>query len=90
MPYEKFVHCTIVEVMQDHTVSACRKMGGSNVDLRKFMKEDGCIVHVETRYPQFTSPRTQSLYRFLRDMEYVDANDELTIIATQFLDNYGE
>lgn len=85
-----YIHSILLQIMNDHTTAACRKMGNGQSDLRKYMVEEGCIVHVETRYPQFTSPRTDSLYSFLRDMNYIDSNNLLTDIAEYFLKEYGE
>jgi hypothetical protein len=76
--------------MQEHTVVAIAKMGKNNSDLRKFILEDGRIVLVEQRYPVETSPRINSLFNFLQDMGYLDEDNTLTEIASQFIENYGK
>lgn len=88
LPISLYVGKILRQVMNDHTMSACRKMGQNLSDLRKFLIEDGCIVHVETRFPQFTNPRTKSLYSFLRDMQYIDENNCMTPVSIQFIEDY--
>ena len=68
---DKYVAEVIKIVMNNHTTAACRKMGTGQTDLRKFLIEDGRIVSVEIRKPQFTSPRTESLYNYLCDLSYI-------------------
>lgn len=65
-------------------------MGKNNSDLRKFILEDGRIVLIEQRYPVETSPRIDSLFNFLQDMGYLDEDNTLTEIASQFIENYGK
>ena len=68
---DAFVRNVIKMVMTDHVTSACRKMGNGQLDLRKFLIEDGRIVFVEMRWPQFTNPRTGSLFSFLEDLSII-------------------
>ena len=85
-----FIESLIVQIMQEHTVVAIAKMGKNNSDLRKFILEDGRIVLIEQRYPVETSPRIDSLFNFLQDMGYLDEDNTLTEIASQFIENYGK
>ena len=85
-----FIESLIVQIMQEHTVVAIAKMGKNNSDLRKFILEDGRIILVEQRYPVETSPRINSLFNFLQDMGYLDEDNTLTEIASQFIENYGK
>jgi hypothetical protein len=80
----------IKQVMNEHTMVALNKMGNSNVDLRKFIIEDGCLTLIEQRYPTETNPRINSLHSFLRDMKYISNDDTLTDVATKYLDMYGK
>ena len=68
---EQTVRSLIHQVMNDHTIAAYEKMGRSGDNLCKFMVEDGCIVHIETMYPNLTNPRTQSLYDILVDLGFI-------------------
>lgn len=72
--------------MNEHTYVAIGKMGASNVDLRKFILEDGCAVLVEIRYPNETSPRISSMFNFLEDLKYLDTSNS---VADDFIKNYG-
>ena len=84
---KKAIKNIVKTIMNDHTTVACRKMGNSMLDLRKFLIEDGCIFLVEIRKPQFTNPRTHTLFNFLTDLHYLE-NGRLTNIAKEFIDNY--
>ena len=64
-------------------------MGNNDKDLRKFVFEDGKVVLVEIRYPTETSPRVNSLYNFLVDLNYIDSEGNLTDIANNYIRNYG-
>ena len=75
--------------MQEHTIIAIGKMGNNDNDLRKFVHEDGRIVLVEIRYPTETSPRVNSLYNFLVDLNYIDSEGKLTDIAYNYIRSYG-
>lgn len=86
----EYVTTIVKQVMDEHTIVAIGKMGNSNVDLRKFILEDGCLVLVEVRYPNETNPRIGSLFNFLQDMKYLTEDNELTDIAYQYIDSYGE
>jgi hypothetical protein len=44
---------------------------------------------VEIRYPTATSPRIGSLYNFLQDLSYIDSDGQLTDIAYNYIQNYG-
>lgn len=81
-----YIDALLRQVMNEHTYVAIGKMGASNVDLRKFILEDGCAVLVEIRYPNETSPRISSMYNFLEDLKYLDASNG---IADKFIENYG-
>jgi hypothetical protein len=76
--------------MQEHTVVAIAKMGKNNSDLRKFIHEDGRVILVEQRYPVETSPRIDSLFNFLQDMNYIDSENKLTNVALDFIADYGK
>ena len=75
--------------MQEHIIIAIGKMGSNDTDLRKFIFEDGRVVLVEIRYPTETSPRIKSLYNFLQDLSYINSDGELTDIAYNYIQNYG-
>jgi hypothetical protein len=76
--------------MQEHTIVAIGKMGNNDTDLRKFIFEDGKVVLVERRYPTETSPRIDSLYSFLQDLNYIDSEGNLSKIAKDYIKNYGD
>ena len=85
-----YIAALVRQVMNEHTVVAIAKMGSNNVDLRKFILEDGCVILVEIRYPNQTNPRIESLHNFLVDLKYLSEEDELTDIAHEFIANYGQ
>ena len=85
----KYIETIVHKIMQEHTIVAIRKMGSTDTDLRKFIFEDGRVVLVERRYPTATSPRIDSLYNFLQDLSYINSNGQLTDIAYNFIQNYG-
>ena len=86
----KYIETIILQVMQEHTYIAIRKMGNSNMDLRKFIFEDGRVILVERRTPTETTPRVNSLYNFLQDLGYIDLHNQLTDIAHNYIQNYGK
>lgn len=85
----KYIEAIVHQIMQEHTIVAIRKMGSTDTDLRKFIFEDGRVVLVEIRYPTATSPRIDSLYNFLQDLSYIDSDGQLTDIAYNYIQNYG-
>lgn len=85
-----FIESLIIQIMQEHTVVAIAKMGKNNSDLRKFIHEDGRVILVEQRYPVETSPRIDSLFNFLQDMNYIDSENKLTNVALDFIADYGK
>lgn len=87
LPIKKAIANIITTIMNQHTIVACRKMGNSTLDLRKFLIEDGCIFLVEIRKPQFTNPRIQTLYNFLTNLHYL-RDGQLTETANNFIKNY--
>lgn len=87
---KEYISALIKQVMNEHTVVAVAKMGNSNVDLRKFLLENGHVVLVEQRYPNMTSPRIDSLHNFLIDLGYISQDNTLTTVAKQFIEEYGK
>ena len=87
---DDFIETILKQIMQEHTYVALNKMGKSNVDLRKFLIEDGRINLVEIRYPTQTSPRINSLYNFLKDMNYITNENTLSEIAENYIADYGK
>ena len=87
---DNFIEIVFTRIMQEHSYVALNKMGKSNVDLRKFLIEDGRINLVEIRYPTQTSPRINSLYNFLKDMNYITNENTLSEIAENYIANYGK
>lgn len=79
----------VKQIMNEHTFVALSKMGKHELDLRKFILENGCAILVEIRYPIETNPRIESLHNFLVDLRYLNENEHLTPIAQQFILNYG-
>jgi len=86
----EYIKTIVLQVMQEHTIVAIGKMGNSNNDLRKFLLENGRTVLVEIRYPTNTTPRIDSLFNFLQDLNYLDKDGQLTQIAYKYIEDYGE
>lgn len=85
-----YIEVVVKQIMQEHTIVAIGKMGNNDTDLRKFIFEDGKVVLVERRYPTETSPRIDSLYSFLQDLNYIDSEGNLLKIAKDYIKNYGD
>ena len=85
-----YIEVVVKQIMQEHTIVAIGKMGNNDTDLRKFIFEDGKVVLVERRYPTETSPRIDSLYSFLQDLNYIDSEGNLSKIAKDYIKNYGD
>lgn len=94
---ERYIHLSVKDylekairqVMNKHTCVAIGKMGNSDLDLRKFILENGCAYLVEMRYPNETNPRIESLHNFLVDLGYLTNDNKLTSIANKFLKEYN-
>lgn len=87
---KEYVWSLVRQIMNEHTFVAISKMGNNNIDLRKFILEDGCAILVEMRYPNQTNPRIESLRNFLVDLGYLSAEEKPTDIAYQYIKNYDE
>lgn len=85
-----YIRTVVRQVMNEHTFVAINKMGSSDVDLRKFIFDNGRVILVEVRYPNQTNPRIESLRNFLVDLGYITEDGELTDIANQFMNDYGK
>lgn len=70
-PMETLVDKTVRNVMNDHIMNAYRKMGAGFSSLLKFSEENGRIVHIDNRDPQFTSPRLKALDNILSDLHLI-------------------
>lgn len=86
---DNYIVSIVHQIMQEHTIIAISKMGNTDSDLRKFIFEDGRVVLVEIRFPSPTSPRIRSLYNFLKDLSYIDSDGQLSDIAYNYIQNYG-
>lgn len=86
----EYITTIINQVMNEHTLVALSKMGNNNADLRKYILEDGCLLLVEIRYPNETSPRILSLRNFLQDLKYLTSDNKLTGIAHNYINSYGK
>jgi hypothetical protein len=85
-----YIKAIVAQILQEHTIIAIGKMGNNYSDLRKFVFEDGRIVLIEIRYPVETSPRIGSLFNYLQDLNYLDADNNLTDIARKYINDYGK
>ncbi len=89
LPVDKYIVSIVHQIMQEHTIIAIGKMGNTDSDLRKFIFEDGKVVLVEIRFPSPTNPRIRSLYNFLKDLSYIGSDGQLTDIAYNYIQKYG-
>lgn len=85
-----YIRAIIRQIMNEHTLVAINKMGNSDVDLRKFILENGRVILVQQREPNQTNPRIESLRNFLVDLGYITDDEKLTDVANQFLNDYGK
>lgn len=72
------------QIVKEHYIAAYRKMAGGNSCLLKFVIDNGYILHVDTIEPQFTSPRTLSLYNYINDLSLINGK-EITQLGKLFL-----
>ena len=78
MPYKEFVEESIKKILNDHINTAYRKMGNGESNLLKFIIEDGIISHIQTMIPRHTSPRLKTISNFMRDLSFIDNENNLT------------
>jgi hypothetical protein len=78
MTYKLFVEESIKKILNDHINTAYRKMGNGESNLLKFIIEDGIISHIQTMIPRHTSPRLRTISNFMRDLSFVDNENNLT------------
>jgi hypothetical protein len=71
-PYQKYIHSSLKNLINDHISTAYRKMGNGESNLLKFVIENNFITHVQTMTPRFTSPRLRTLNNFLSDLRFVE------------------
>ena len=90
LPIRTYLEKVLRQVMNEHTFVAIKKMGNSDLDLRKFILENGCAILVEMRYPNETNPRIESLHNFLVDLGYLKIDNTTTPIAKKILSEYGK
>jgi hypothetical protein len=77
-----YVAFTIKLILNAHISTAYRKMGNGESNLLKFLIEDDLIMHIQTMYPNHTTPRISALRNFLIDLKLITRGNELT--------NWGE
>ena len=77
-PYDIFTRQSINKILNNHVNTAYRKMGNGEVNLLKFIIEDGIITHVQTMQPRHTSPRLKTLNNFMRDLSLTDSTGRIT------------
>jgi hypothetical protein len=78
MPYKEFVEESVKKILNDHINTAYRKMGNGESNLLKFIIEDGIISHIQTMIPRHTSPRLRTISNFMRDLSFIDNENNLT------------
>lgn len=75
---KEYLSSCIRMLLNDHMVTAYRKMGNRESNLLKFTIEYNRIIHIQTMVPKFTSPRLKTLFNFLRDLHYINSDGSLT------------
>jgi hypothetical protein len=89
VPFSTFVSESIKLVLNDHVNTAYRKMGNGESNLLKFMIEDGLIFHIQTMTPRHTSPRLRALENFLKDLNLITKERQITEIGKTLLTELG-
>lgn len=85
LKFADFVRSIVKSIINDHTAIAYRKMGNGEKNLLKFILEDNYLIHIETMKPNFTSPRTKTLYNFLIDLGLISKEGVLSEKANQLI-----
>jgi hypothetical protein len=85
--FKTFIEETIKKVLNDHINTAYRKMGNGESNLLKFIIEDGVISHIQTMIPRHTSPRLKTISNFMRDLSFVDNENNLTNYGVSLLES---
>lgn len=85
--YKIFVEESIKKILNDHINTAYRKMGNGESNLLKFIIEDGIISHIQTMIPRHTSPRLRTISNFMRDLSFVDKENNLTVHGATLLES---
>ena len=80
-----FVKKIVLNIINEHTAIAYRKMGNGEKNLLKFIIEDNYLVHIETMKPNFTSPRLRTLYNFSIDLGLITKDGLLSEKAAQLI-----
>lgn len=83
--YSRYIDRIIKTLINDHMVTAYRKMRNGESSLLKFLIEDRCIIHIETIEPRGTTPRIQSLRNFILDLGCIDTEENLTGLGRELL-----
>jgi hypothetical protein len=87
LPLRKVVQSIIhKKIVYRHQIVALRKMGNSSTATFKFLIEDERLRALELFPPRFTSPRLNALNNLLYDLGVVDKENDLTELATSFLE----
>ena len=85
LKFPDFVRSILKSILNDHTAIAYRKMGNGEKNLLKFILEDNYLIHIETMTPNFTSPRTKTLYNFLIDLGLISKEGKLSKKANNLI-----
>lgn len=85
LKFPDFVRSITKSIINDHTAIAYRKMGNGEKNLLKFILEDNYLIHIETMTPNFTSPRTKTLYNFLIDLGLISKEGKLSKKANNLI-----
>jgi hypothetical protein len=72
LSYSKHIEKIIRTLVNDHIATAYRKMGNGEANLLKFIIEDNVIAHIQSMSPRHTSPRIQTLHKFLKDLYFIN------------------
>jgi len=72
-------------IINRHLQVAARKMSGGLRNTLKFGFDEGRLFHIQTVAPQWTSPRTETLYQFLVDLKWLTGDGSLTPLGNELL-----
>ena len=85
--FNEFVKFILRYILNDHSFVAYGKMGNGERNLLKFIVEDNYLVWIETMSPNFTNPRLQALYNFVRDLKLIDVEGRINENGLEFLES---
>ncbi len=85
LSFEIWAERLLIRLIDMHIAVAYRKMGWGQKNVLKIDIEDGHFIWINSIHPSFTSPRLDSVNKFLIDLKMVDKENMLTENGLNYL-----